>query len=174
MTGEDVVFVALGSNLGDRGENLRRAVLGLGEVITIERVSSVWLTEPVGVREQPAFYNAALGGRSALEPRALLDAMLSIERGMGRVRDESSLPMGPRTIDLDLLAYDGREVNEPGLVLPHPRMLQRRFVLAPLVEIAPELRVGRDFRTVADILAGMPDENGVGRLDLPGWPPRTR
>ena len=131
------VFVALGSNLGDRRENLRRAVLELRDVIAVERISSIWLTEPVGFREQPAFYNAALEGRSPLAPRPLLDALLEVERRMGRRRDATSVRMGPRIIDLDLLVYDGVAIGEPGLVLPHPRMASRRFVLAPLAEIAP-------------------------------------
>jgi 2-amino-4-hydroxy-6-hydroxymethyldihydropteridine diphosphokinase len=168
------VFVALGSNLGDREEHLRRALLSLRDEIAIERVSSIWLTEPVGLREQPAFYNAVLGGRAEQGARALLDAMLAIERSMGRLRDRSAAPMGPRTLDLDLLLYGDQQLREPGLVLPHPRMAQRRFVLAPLTEIAPELHIGADPRTVAERLADLPDEHGVERLDLPGWPPPLR
>jgi 2-amino-4-hydroxy-6-hydroxymethyldihydropteridine diphosphokinase len=143
-------------------------VLALTEPITIGRVSSVWLTEPVGVREQPPFYNAVVAGRSDLEPRALLDALIAIEEGMGRRR---TLPMGPRTIDLDLLLYDDVEVEEPGLVVPHPRMATRRFVLAPLAEIAPERRIGRDPRTASEILTDLPAEEGVERIALAGWPP---
>jgi 2-amino-4-hydroxy-6-hydroxymethyldihydropteridine diphosphokinase len=162
------VFVGLGSNVGDRAEHLRRAVLALAEPIAIERVSSVWLTEPVGLREQPAFYNAVVGGRSDLEPRTLLGALIAIEEAMGRRR---TLPMGPRTIDLDLLLYDDLQVHEPGLVVPHPRMAARRFVLAPLAEIAPEWRIGADPRTVSQILADLPTEEGVERIRVDGWPP---
>jgi 2-amino-4-hydroxy-6-hydroxymethyldihydropteridine diphosphokinase len=166
-----VAFVGLGSNLGDREGHLRRAVLELRDAIALERVSSIWLTQPVGVREQPAFYNAVLSGRTALAPRALLDALLLVEAAMGRRRD-ASVPMGPRTIDLDLLVYDGLEVDEPGLTLPHPRMLGRRFVLAPLAEIAPDLMVDRSGRSVAERLAGLDTDEAVERLDLEGWPPR--
>jgi len=168
-------FVGLGSNLGDREGHLRRAVLELRDAIAIERISSIWLTQPVGFREQPAFYNAVLGGRTMLAPRALLDVLLRVEAAMGRHRDES-VPMGPRTIDLDLLVYDGLEVDEPGLTLPHPRMFDRRFVLAPLAEIAPDLLVGplgRSRRSVAERLAGLDTDEAVERLDLEDWPPRV-
>jgi 2-amino-4-hydroxy-6-hydroxymethyldihydropteridine diphosphokinase len=82
--------------------------------------------------------------------------------------------MGPRTIDLDLLLYDELAIDEPGLVLPHPRMRARRFVLAPLAEIAPALRIGPDARTVAEILGDLPPGGGVERLTRPGWPPSLR
>jgi 2-amino-4-hydroxy-6-hydroxymethyldihydropteridine diphosphokinase len=171
------VFVALGSNLGDREGHLRSAVLALRDAIAIERVSSIWLTQPVGFREQPAFYNAVLSGRTALAPRALLDELLRIEAGMGRHRDASAVPivpMGPRTIDLDLLVYDDLDVDEPGLRLPHPRMLGRRFVLAPLAEIAPDLQVGPDRRRVTECLAALSTDEAVERLELAGWPSPVR
>jgi len=167
------IFVGLGSNLGDRQEHLRRAVLAVRDSVAITRVSSVWLTEPIGLREQPFFYNAAVRGRSDLDPRALLDALLSVERSLGRRRGKEDVPMGPRTIDLDLLLYDDLEIDEPGLVLPHPRMAQRRFVLAPLAEIGADVRIRRD-RTVAEALAEAPDAGTVERLHLEGWPPPLR
>jgi 2-amino-4-hydroxy-6-hydroxymethyldihydropteridine diphosphokinase len=146
-------------------------VLEIREVIAVERISSIWLTEPVGLREQPAFYNAALAGHSTLAPHPLLEALLRIERRMGRRRDAGAVRMGPRTIDLDLLVYDGLEADEPGLVLPHPRMRARRFVLAPLAEIAPELRIGSEARTVGELLRELPPDAAVERLDVEGWPP---
>jgi 2-amino-4-hydroxy-6-hydroxymethyldihydropteridine diphosphokinase len=166
-----VVFVGLGSNLGDREEHLRRAVMAVRESVSIARVSSIWLTEPVGLREQPRFYNATLGGRTHLEPHALLDGLIAIERSMGRRR---GVWMGPRTIDLDLLLYGDLEIDDPDLVLPHPRMTERRFVLAPLAEIAPDVRIGRDGRTVAEVLAELPSSDAVERLQLEGWPPPLR
>jgi 2-amino-4-hydroxy-6-hydroxymethyldihydropteridine diphosphokinase len=169
-----VVFVGLGSNLGDREGHLRRAVLELRGAIAIEHISSIWLTQPVGLREQPAFYNAVLSGRTALAPRALLDALLRVEAGMGRRRDASVVPMGPRTIDLDLLLHDRMEVDEPGLTLPHPRMLGRRFVLAPLAEIAPDLWVGPGRRSVIERLAELGTEDAIERLELEDWPPAVR
>jgi len=167
---DGVVFVALGSNLGDREGHLRRAVLEIRDALAIERISSIWLTQPVGFREQPAFYNAVLSGRTALTPRALLDALLQVEAGMGR-RRVASVPMGPRTIDLDLLVYDDLQVDEPGLALPHPRMFDRRFVLAPLAEIAPDLRVGPGRRSATERLAELGMEETVERLELWDWPP---
>jgi 2-amino-4-hydroxy-6-hydroxymethyldihydropteridine diphosphokinase len=146
-------------------------VLAVRESVAIERVSSVWLTEPVGLRAQPPFYNAVLSGRTEMEPQALLAALIAIERGMGRRRDALTVPMGPRTIDLDLLVYDALTVEEPGLVLPHPRMKTRRFVLAPLAEIAPELRLSPDSRPVAEIFEGLPHDDAVERLQITGWPP---
>ncbi|MGE0161038.1 MAG: 2-amino-4-hydroxy-6-hydroxymethyldihydropteridine diphosphokinase [Gemmatimonadales bacterium] len=168
------VYVGLGSNLGEREEHLRRAVLALRDAITIERVSSIWLTEPVGLREQPPFYNAVVGGRTTLAPRALLHALLAVERGLGRVREAEPVENGPRTIDLDLLLHGDRVLDERGLVLPHPRMTARRFVLAPLAEIAPDLRIGDHPRTVVEMLAALaPGQNAVERLALPGWPPEV-
>ncbi len=165
------VFVGLGSNVGDREQHLRRAVLALRAHVSIRRISSVWLTEPVGLRDQRPFYNAALRGSSELGPRPLLEALIAIEEGMGRRRDVSRVPMGPRTIDLDLLLYDDREISEPGLVVPHPRMLERRFVLAPLAEIGADRRVRTDGRTVAEALGELSDPAAVERLELQGWPP---
>jgi 2-amino-4-hydroxy-6-hydroxymethyldihydropteridine diphosphokinase len=174
VTREAVVCIGLGSNLGDREEHLRRAVLAIRETVAIARISSLWLTEPVGLREQPLFYNAALRGYSGLEPRALLDALIAIEESSGRRRRKEHVAMGPRTLDLDLLLYDDLEIDEPGLVLPHPRMAERRFVLAPLAEIAADVRIGSDRRTVAQVLAELPEPGGVERLDLARWPPSLR
>jgi 2-amino-4-hydroxy-6-hydroxymethyldihydropteridine diphosphokinase len=112
-----------------------------------------------------------LTGRSTLSARTLLDGLLAVERRMGRVRGAGAPPLGPRTIDLDLLVYDDVEAEEPGLVLPHPRMRARRFVLAPLAEIAPGLRVAEDGPTVADLLAALGPGEEVERLDVEGWPP---
>jgi 2-amino-4-hydroxy-6-hydroxymethyldihydropteridine diphosphokinase len=162
------VLLGLGANVGDPVGQLRRAVLALEGIMTVERVSSLWLTEPVGLREQPPFLNVVLRGRTALDPRALLAAVAGIEDGMGRHR---IVPNGPRTIDIDLLTYDDLEVDEPGLVLPHPRMSERRFVLAPLAEIAPEARLRPGGTTAADLLAALPQAEAVERIERMGWPP---
>ncbi len=163
------VYIGLGANVGDPVGQLRRAVLALEGIVSVERVSSLWLTEPVGLRAQPSFLNVALGGRTTLDPRALLAAMAGIEDEMGRRRD---VPNGPRTIDLDLLLYDHVEVDEPDLTLPHPRMVERRFVLAPLTEIAPEVRPRAGGATVEQLLATLPPVEAVERIEHPGWPPR--
>jgi 2-amino-4-hydroxy-6-hydroxymethyldihydropteridine diphosphokinase len=131
------------------GEALRR----LGAVIRIEAVSSVWESEPVGLAEQPDFWNLVVRGRTALTPDALLAALLGIEAGLGRVRGARN---APRTLDLDLLVHGDTVVRRPGLEVPHPRMLERAFVLMPLAELDPGLRHPVTERTVAEHLAAAP------------------
>jgi 2-amino-4-hydroxy-6-hydroxymethyldihydropteridine diphosphokinase len=135
-------FIGLGSNLGDREGNLRRAVAAIGDLpgTTVARVSRFRDTAPVGIVEQPRFLNGAVELQTALGPRELLDALLGIERGLGR--DRASVPAGgPRSIDLDLLVYDDLEVHVDGLEIPHPRLAERRFVLEPLADLDPALDV---------------------------------
>jgi 2-amino-4-hydroxy-6-hydroxymethyldihydropteridine diphosphokinase len=141
-------FVALGSNVGDRRAHLSAAIAALAAAgVTIRAASSVWETEPVDTAEPGWFLNMAIEIDTALGPLELLDVLLEIERRAGRTR---SVRNAPRTLDLDLLAMDGLTVDHPRLVLPHPRMWERRFVLAPLAEIAPGLRNPRTGRTAAE------------------------
>jgi len=161
-------YLALGSNLGDPAENLRTAVDRIGRRLEIVEFSPAYWTEPVGMREQPDFLNAVLRARTALQPRELLSVLAAIEDEMGRRRD---VPLGPRTIDLDLLVYDDLACSEAGLMLPHPRMLVRRFVLAPLADIAPDLRPVAGGPTVAELLAELPRAESVKRVTIAGWPP---
>ena len=142
-------FVGLGSNLGDRERNLHEAVERLRE-IGLVRVSAFGDTDPVGVVEQPNFLNAVAELSSDLSPRELLDRLLQIERELGRDRTKEER-WGPRTIDLDLLLYGDEVVDEPGLTVPHPRLAERRFVLEPLHELAPDL-VLPDGRRIKDLL----------------------
>jgi 2-amino-4-hydroxy-6-hydroxymethyldihydropteridine diphosphokinase len=130
------VFLGLGSNLGDREEALAAAGRDLAErgFVTTHR-SSIWHTEPVGGPPQGWFLNAVVEGRTALPPRALLHACLDTEHAMGRVRAERN---GPRRIDIDILFYGDARIEEPELVVPHARLAERRFVLEPLFEIAPD------------------------------------
>ena len=132
-------YVGLGANLGPREVTLLRAVdLLAGEPgIEVLAVSQLHETDPVGNTDQPEFLNGAVSAETTLEPREFLDALLRIERELGRVRDGT--PWGPRTIDLDLLVYGDEIVDEPGLRVPHPRLHERRFALEPLVELEPEL-----------------------------------
>lgn len=132
--------IALGSNLGDRAATLRSAIEALREAdqVRVIRVSSFIETEPVGPPGQGPYLNAAAVLETSLPARALLDLMLEIEREHGRDR-RGAVPNGPRTLDLDLLLYGDAVISEPGLVVPHPRMLERRFVLDPLCEIAPDM-----------------------------------
>src|SRR5512144_2403694 len=123
-----VVFLGLGSNLGDREAAIADALARLAaRGIAVRERSSSWLTEPVGGPPQGWFVNAAAGVETALSPRDLLAACLDVEREMGRVR---TVKNGPRSIDIDVLLYGERRVDEPGLTVPHPRLAERRFVLA--------------------------------------------
>ncbi len=134
----ETVYLGLGSNLGDRLASLQGAVDLLRTEAGIEliRSSRVWETVPVGGQEQPDFLNAVLRAEVGLAPLDLLAACQRVEAALGRVRD---VRWGPRTIDIDVLMIGARAIDEPGLVVPHPRMHERAFVLKPLLEIAPEL-----------------------------------
>lgn len=133
-----IAYIALGSNLGDKEKNLRRALLLLTQQgVEVVRVSSFLSTEPYGVTDQPQFLNAVACVRTSLAPLALLDVLLATELAMGRVRLRH---WGERNIDLDLLLYEGVVLDTPRLRLPHPDMQNRDFVLLPLAEIARELK----------------------------------
>lgn len=133
-----IAYIALGSNLGDKEKNLRRALLLLTQQgVEVVRVSRFLSTEPYGVTDQPQFLNAVACVRTSLAPLALLDVLLATELAMGRVRLRH---WGERNIDLDLLLYEDVVLDTPRLRLPHPDMQNRDFVLLPLAEIAPELK----------------------------------
>jgi 2-amino-4-hydroxy-6-hydroxymethyldihydropteridine diphosphokinase len=147
-------FVALGGNLGDVRATLRRAIDALGALPRTRLLahSRFYRTPPWGLREQPPFLNAVAELDTGLAPRELLDALLDIERGAGRIRDGER--WGPRTLDLDLLYMDGVVLHDERLTLPHPRMAERAFVLLPLAELAPDLDLPGQGR-VDDLLAGL-------------------
>lgn len=128
------VYLGLGSNLGDREANLREALRRLEERVTLESVSALYETPPLGPPDQPWYLNAACCGTTELEPRKLLAFIKEIEREMGRV---PTVRWGPRIIDIDILFYDGLIVHTPDLIIPHPGIPDRLFVLAPLADIAP-------------------------------------
>jgi 2-amino-4-hydroxy-6-hydroxymethyldihydropteridine diphosphokinase len=134
-------YVGLGANLGDRERTLREAVAALAaqEGIDVVAVSALRETEPLGVGEQPLFLNGVAALETTLEARELLDRLLAVEQRFGRVRIPGE--HGPRTLDLDLLLYGDRQIEEPGLAVPHPRLPERRFVLEPLDELDPGLVV---------------------------------
>ena len=143
-----VAYVGLGSNLGDREASIREAARRIGAI----RLSSIVETDPWGYEQQPRFLNAVAEVETLLAARAFLDVLLEVERGLGR--DRTGRRWGPRTIDLDLLLFGDEVIDEPGLVVPHPFLHERLFVLEPLAELAPELEIpGRG--TVSALVAAL-------------------
>ena len=137
-----LAYVGLGSNLGDREGTLRAAIGRLKHLpeTKVLRVSTLRRTDPVGYVDQPRFLNGVVELETGLSARRLLGALLELERTFGR--DRHAVPLqGPRTLDLDLLLYGDRQIDEPGLEIPHPRLHERRFVLEPLAELDPTLEV---------------------------------
>ena len=132
----ETVYLGLGTNVGDRQTNLRTALDHLNQLVSITIISSIYETDPVGYADQPRFWNIVVRAQTTLGPTELLEQLVAIEKQMGR---ERTFRNAPRIIDIDILLYSDAVVSEPGLELPHPRMTERAFVLAPLVEIAPEL-----------------------------------
>lgn len=129
------VFIGLGSNLGPREENLGKALTALAQIgVELVRISSVYESPPADLPEQPDFLNIVAEVATALSPDELLSAVLAIERELGR---ERTVPKGPRTIDIDILLYDAISTDTARLIIPHPRMTERSFVIVPLLEIAP-------------------------------------
>ena len=141
-------YVGVGANLGDREGTIRAALAALPGVVAISELRE---TEPVGVVDQPPFLNGAAAVETNLSARELLDVLLEVERDLGRERAER---WGPRTIDLDLLLYGDRMIDEAGLTVPHPRLHERRFALEPLLDLDPELAIPGRGR-VSDLLAGL-------------------
>lgn len=139
--------IGLGSNLGQAADNLERAFSALGKLGRVRARSALYRSPPWGVTAQPDFVNAAALLETQLGPRALLEALKDIERRMGRAQ---TYRWGPRTIDLDILAYDDLRLDEPDLVIPHPRLGERAFALVPLAEIDPSFVAGRDALPAAD------------------------
>ena len=160
QSNNNTVYLSLGGNLGDPAASMATALRLLdGDADTrVVAVSSLYRTPPWGKLDQPDFLNAAAEISTALAPRALLDLCLEAERKLKRVREER---WGPRLIDIDILVFGDRIIHETGLEVPHPRMLERAFVLAPLAEIAPELAVGG--RSVSERLSAV-DTSGIERL----------
>lgn len=153
-------YVGLGSNIGDRMEHLRAAVEDIHRCVGRNiRYSSAYETEPIGLELQPRFLNAVCGVDTDMQPRDLLNALLVIEDSHGRRRTSRN---GPRTLDLDILLYGEFMTDESGLTVPHPRMTERRFVLVPLAEIAPNVIHPVSGQTIEEILAGLRDLQGVG------------
>ncbi len=159
-------YIGLGANLGDRAATLREAARRLGELGAITAVSGLYETEPVGFREQPPFLNAVIALETTLSPTELFHALLAIEHDLGRVR---TFRNAPRTLDLDVLLMEDLVMDTPELTLPHRRLHERAFVLAPLVEIAPDARHPVSGVSAADLLMALPDPSGIEVWALPGW-----
>ena len=159
------VYLGLGSNLGDREANLRDALRGLWRMGRVDAVSSLYETEPVGP-PQPPFLNAACRFETGLEPRPLLRFLQGLEHELGR--RPGGERWGPRPMDLDILLYEDRLVDEEGLVVPHPRLAERAFVLVPLAEIAPAVKHPELGETVAQLLKAA-GEQDVRRVAGAGW-----
>ena len=170
-------YIALGANLaswaGQPASTLAAAASRLGELGIVRGRSSLYSTLPVGVTAQPRFLNAVVALDTELEPFQLLEKLLAIEREYGRDRS-SSIPNGPRTLDLDILLLSDLEIREPGLELPHPRLDGRAFVLIPLDEIAAQLKIPGRGKTVAELLEALHqsrtgDTNAVVRIESDSW-----
>lgn len=158
-----IAYIGLGSNMGDKTANLKKAIEELGKVPgnKVLAVSSFYETEPVGNIEQDWFINAAAKLETGLTPRELLDILLKIEKELGRVRDAR---WGPRVIDLDILLYDDLVMDEEGLVIPHPYLHERRFVLVPLAEIAPRLIHPLLKKSMSVLLKGLHDNKKIEKV----------
>jgi 2-amino-4-hydroxy-6-hydroxymethyldihydropteridine diphosphokinase len=166
-----LAYVGIGSNVGDREGHLDAAISGLSPIGRLVGGSSIYETAPIGDIDQAPFLNAVVCVESDLDPMDLLHALLGIEASRGR---ERIVRWGPRTLDLDLLWYDGIQLEVPGLSLPHPEIRSRRFVLVPLVEVGPDLADSRgSYADALEQVTGQSIRRVTGPLDLSTttWPP---
>lgn len=152
------VYLGLGSNLGDREANLVNALGLLTEHVTIQQVSSIYETEPIGFKDQPWFLNLVCVGETKLDPLGLLEFAKKIESELGRV---PSFPNAPRPVDIDLLLYDVQKIETENLTIPHPRMIERRFVLGPMIDIAASVTHPGNGKTMEELFLEMNDSTQV-------------
>jgi len=163
-----IVYLSLGSNVGDRNDHLRKTINRLDSTGRVVAVSSFYETEPVEFLDQAWFLNCVVALETTLAARQLMASLLGIEQEMGRRRTQKK---GPRIIDIDILLFGDTALESTGLTIPHPAMHQRRFVLEPLVEIAPEVRHPVLKKTVRELLAALPAGQAVRRI-VPASNPR--
>lgn len=156
-----LAYLSLGSNVGDRAANLNAAIARLGELGAVVAVSSFYETEPVELAAQPWFLNCAVALDTEKMPKQLLTGIFEIEQGMGRRRVQTK---GPRSIDIDILLFGSSIVDTQGLTIPHPALHERRFVLEPLAEIAPEVRHPVFKRTVREMRDALPPGQAVRKI----------
>ena len=160
--GSQIVFLSLGSNVGEREANLRAAIAALPDAgVQVKRVSSIYETEPVDFLEQPWFLNCVVEGETSVPAVELLRRLRKLEQLMG---SRKVIERGPRLIDIDILLYGRETIDERELQVPHPRMRSRRFVLAPLTEIAPDVRHPAWDGSAAELFSGLEDRSVVKKL----------
>lgn len=164
-----VAILGLGGNIGDPRTLMADAIFRLAQYpgVTLRAVSALYRTPPWGKTDQPAFLNAAVSVETSLPARRLLETILAVEKELGRERGER---WGPRTIDIDILLYGDARVDEPGLEIPHPRLKERAFALAPLIDVAPDAEFSG--RSAKEWLQAS-DAAGMTRLEEPGWEERA-
>jgi 2-amino-4-hydroxy-6-hydroxymethyldihydropteridine diphosphokinase len=158
----ELVFLSLGSNLGDRQDNLRAAIAALAAAgVRVKRVSAMYETEPVDLLEQPWFLNCVVEGETVVPAVELLPELRAIEKRMG---SQKLVASGPRLIDIDILLYGQQTIDTPELQVPHPRMQLRRFVLVPLAELAPEVKHPSWSGTASQLLDAIEDRSTVTKI----------
>lgn len=157
-------FIGIGSNLGDRVKNCLDAIESIGDIpgCSVEARSDLFTTEPQGIRDQDWYVNGAVSIYTCIEASQLLKRLMAIEISMGRVREKK---WGPRNIDLDILFFGGEIIETEGLIVPHPLVQERRFVLVPMVQLAPDLRHPLLRKSMAELLDGL-KEDGQAVLPL--------
>jgi len=159
----NLAYLSLGSNLGDRMQHLEEAIHRMGSIGVVRLLSSLYETEPVEFTDQPLFLNCAVALETSASPDELIRQLLEIEKALGRQRIQRK---GPRKIDLDILLFDDQIVDTPELKIPHPAMHQRRFVLEPLAEIAPEARHPVLKKTVRELLDELSPGQSVRQIGM--------